>query len=359
MPITLKRRQLNEVLDQAFLLATGETGLPEAWLTRANQLENSPSLGFIAAVGAVLLAKATDAKVDSFVIQRHEGSPGAYSLRAPATVLGQKRHAYGYDIGSNSDRDPINHGTLIGSKRWDIALDRILPAHKPFFQVILGWLTDVNRMSEGEALEALAAYIRVRRAVASSAAVETLPPSFTQAPPLTELVDVLQGFVSADTEHGARGMALVAAAYRAAGFETAVPGPTNPLRIDIPIKHEGELMIATEVKQLATREATADTLVEDARRAGARRALLAVLPPGVLLDFDVPAVVRRAERANVVLRVVDGVRPLLHEAISAGPMPVESFCAEFPRAYADALRAIRVSKVAVETWAAMAQRWLP
>jgi SacI restriction endonuclease len=159
-----------------------------------------PSVAFIAAVGSVLLAKATDPQIDALVIQEREGSAGAFSLRGPAKVLGTKRHAYGYDIGSSSDREPINHGTLIGSTRWDVALHRITPRHKAFFQVILQWLRDVNVLTKEQALEALAAYIRVRQTVVPGASVAELPKSLIQVPALTDLVDVLEGFVSADPE---------------------------------------------------------------------------------------------------------------------------------------------------------------
>src|SRR4051812_26127794 len=128
---------MEQTLEQAYLLATTKATLPGKWLQRAERLADSPSVAFIAAVGSVLLAKATDPAIDALVIQKREGSAGAFSLRGPAKVLGLKRHAYGYDIGSSSDRDPINHGTLVGSTRWDVALQRIEAGHKPFFQVIL------------------------------------------------------------------------------------------------------------------------------------------------------------------------------------------------------------------------------
>src|SRR6266540_4013262 len=162
---------MEQTLEQAFLLANSKATLPTKWLQRAERLAESPSVAFIAAVGSVLLAKATDPQIDALVIQEREGSAGAFSLRGPAKVLGTKRHAYGYDIGSTSDRDPINHGTLIGSTRWDVALQRITPAHKPFFQIILQWLSDINSLNKAQAVEALAAYIRVRQAVAPGAAV--------------------------------------------------------------------------------------------------------------------------------------------------------------------------------------------
>jgi hypothetical protein len=356
--VTLNGQALEDALDRAFLLATGDEELPAIWLSRSESLGESPSVAFIAAVGAALLAKATNDRVDSFVIQAQEGSDGAYSLRRSATVLAQKRHAYGYDIGSSSDRDPINHGTLVSSKRWDIALDRIASAHKPFFQVILGWLGDINEMSDEEAGVALAAYIRVRRNVAPGAAAETIPIELSEAPSLGDLVTALEGFTSADSEGGARGMALLAASFRAAGHEADVPSRNDPRRIDIPIRVGGKLVIASEVKQQPTHEATADTLASDAASLRTNRALLVVLPPGHLVRFDVQGVVRRVEREHsVALRLLSTVRDVLHEALFSAAIPIDDFCSTLPRAYADALRDIRADDAAIETWAAISERW--
>jgi hypothetical protein len=357
--ITLHTEDLKQTLERAYLLAVGDHQLPTVWLTRAGQLSQSPSVAFVAAVGSVLLAKATDPAVDALVIQAQDGGAGAFNLRAAATALASMRRAYGYDIGSTSDRDPINHGTLVGSTRWDLALDRIRADHKPFFQLILTWLADVNRMSGDEATEALAAYIRVRRDAAPGAAAAHIPVVLANAPTLTSLIEVLDGFVGADPEGGARGMALVAAAYRTAGWEAVLPSRNDPRRIDVAIKRDDDL-IGAEVKQLDTTEATGDTLSQDAADRGMRRAHLAVLRPGALIDFDRSAVIRRAERNHsVVLRVTAGTRELIHEALSVGTVPIDDFCAGLPRAFAEALRDIRAADETVTTWAAIASRWQP
>jgi hypothetical protein len=358
MPITLHADDLAATLERAYVLAIGKRELPQAWVDRAEQLSESPSVAFIAAVGAVLLAKATNAEVDVLVIQSQEGSAGAFNLRAGATALAAKRRPFGYDIGSSSDRDPINHGTLVGSTRWDVALDRIREDHKPFFQLILTWLADVNRMDENEATAALAAYLRVRRAVASGASVQQIPRDLSNGPTLPDLVDVLDGFVGADPEGGARGMALVAAAYRATGFEVVLPSRNDPRRIDIAIKRRGDMLIGAEVKQIDTTPGTADTLAEDVASVSVTRALLAVLRPGVLVDFDRSAVIRRAERdQNVVLRVAQGTRELLHEALSSGEVSLGEFCRSLPRLFAEALQEIRVAEQTLATWTAIASRW--
>lgn len=358
MAIKLDGERMSAVLEQAFLLATSDSPLPSKWVSRAEQLGESPSVVFIAAFGAALLAKATNAGVDSMVIQTKEGSAGAYSLRRAATQLGQERRRYGYDIGSSSDRDPINASTWISSKRWDVVLNRTTPAHKPFLQVILGWLADLNDLSEQEATEALAAYIRVRRKVSHGAAAEQVPLRLSTAPPLSDLVEVLEAFSSADTEGGARGMALLAAAFRAAGFEADVPSRNDPRRIDIPIKLDGQLFIGSEVKQQPTHEITADTLARDCAEAGVSWAVLAVLSPGSLAQFDIPAAVWRAEdQHEVVLRVLRSVREVLHEASLVGRVPLSEFCAALPRSYAESLRDIRAKDDAIATWAAISKRW--
>lgn len=340
------------------MLAIGNEELPTVWVERAELLRESPSVAFIAAIGAVLLAKATNPAIDAFVIQTQEGSAGAFNLRAAATALAAKKRAFGYDIGSSSDRDPINHGTLVGSTRWDVALDRIREDHKAFFQLLLTWLAEVNHMSKDDALKALSAYLRARRAVGSSATVQQIPATVKNAPTLPDLIAVLDSFVGADSEGGARGMALVAAAYRAAGFEAVLPSRNDPRRIDIAIKRDGVTVIGAEVKQINTTEGTADTLAEDAAEAQLNLALLTVLRPGVLVDFDRSAVIRRAEKdRDVVLRVTQGTRELLHEALNAGSTGLGELCAALPLLFAEALRDIRVSEQTLETWAAIASRW--
>jgi hypothetical protein len=356
--VTLSKDQLAHTLERAYLLAISDQDLPAIWVTRAEQLRESPSVGFIAAIGSVLLAKATNDRIDAMVIQKQEGSAGAFSLRSASTVLASRRRALSYDIGSSSDRDPINHGTLISSRRWDLALHRISSDHKPFFQLLLQWLPDINRMDEEQATAALAAYLRVRHTVSSGAAANRIALALDDAPTLTSLVDVLDGFVSATPEGGARGMALVAAAYEAAGFAAKLPSRNDPRRIDITIRRDGMPTIGAEVKQADTSEVTADTLAQDAIESGMQRALLAVLPPGTLASFDRAAAIRRAEQEHgVVLRISSGVRELLHEAFSAGVADLDVYCAALPHAFGTALSEIRVAKSSVETWVAIASRW--
>jgi hypothetical protein len=91
MTISLRAEDMEQTLESAYLLANSDYALPAQWIARAEQLDKSPSVAFIAAVGSVLLAKATNPNIDALVIQEREGSAGAFSLRGPAKVLGTNR----------------------------------------------------------------------------------------------------------------------------------------------------------------------------------------------------------------------------------------------------------------------------
>lgn len=358
MSVTLKTQDLDRTLERAYAKSIGTDLLPPVWIERCEQMESSPSVAAIAAFGAALLAKATDPRIDALVIQLKDGGAGAFNLRAPATVLAKRKREYGIDIGSSSDRDPINAGTFVSESNWRNAHDRIRKDHKPFFQLILRWLSDVNKLDQDEALDALAAYLRVR-SVSSLKSSATIPEQLGSAPGLEDLVSALDGFVAAHPQGGASGMALVAAVYRAAGYDVDLPSRNDPRRIDVRINRDGEMRIACEVKQVLTGEPTAQSLAEDASDAGVAIGLLVVLRPGTLEDFDRASAIREAaHRHSVVLRVTNGARELVHEGVVSGSSHTESVRQRLPRLFADALVEARVDAKTTEAWEALAGAWI-
>lgn len=58
-----------------------------------------------------------------------------------------------------------------------------------------------------------------------------------------------------------------------------------------------------------------------------------------------------------MLRVVQGTRELLHEALSSGEVGLDGFCKSLPRLFAEALQEIRVAEETLSTWSAIASRW--
>lgn len=355
MPIALRSEELRASLDSAYLLASSKKTLPTIWVTRADSLADCPSEAAIAAFGAVLLARATNPKINPFAVQAQEGSAGAFSLRSSAGILARNRRALGLDIGSKSDRDPINAKTWINAHHWNDVLKGARKDHRPWIQVIVNWLPDIAKLDQDQALEALAAYIRARREeTGSSLAGKTADGSLKKS----DLVKALDAFLTSHGDSGAVGLAVVAAVFRAAGFEARIRTTTDPTRLDVRIHAAGELFIGAEVKQLPGEDATVQSLGEDLVAANCERGLLAILPPGNLGNINRrTAIARVGESHQVMVRVTNGVSELIADAFVAGRGNAADLVAATPSHLLEALREASASKQTIDDWLAIANPW--
>lgn len=355
MSIELKQSQLQAALEKAYLRANSKAQLPDVWVDRARRLDDCPSGAAIAAFGAVLLARATDDRVDPMVVQAQEGSAGAFSLRSAASVLATNRRDYGFDIGSRSDRDPINAKTWINSQRWNDVLRRVRADHRPWIQTIIKWLPEVAKMDSESASEALAAFIRVR-------SVEPQPTKSRSDQPaqltLSELVEAIDAFLITHVNSGATGLAVVAAIYKAAGFEPKIRTTTDPMRLDVKVLLNGALFIGCEVKQLPVDEATVRSLGEDVSAAGVERGHLAILPPGNIGSVDRVGVLTAVQiETQVMARITLGVAELLSEVFAAGRSDLQDVVAETPGLITAFLDEAGATADTIEAWTAIANRW--
>ena len=208
MGITVSKDRLQLVLERAVGLAESDVELPEIWLERVERISASPFGTYVAAFGTALLAKASDARIDVLTIKSKAG-PHAYSMRGVVKVLAGSAGLYGYHLGVTSP-EPLNNQPWFGSSR----IDRITNLHldaKPFHRDLVRYLSDLNRLSEEEALWALAAFLRLRLAYAEEqrSRAETL--SAPEGSSFADLIEIVETFVWNDAEGGRRGQALVAA----------------------------------------------------------------------------------------------------------------------------------------------------
>lgn len=355
MPIELHAEELESTLERAYLLATSNKPLPQTWISRAQSLAECPSSAAIAAYGAVLLARATNPKIDPFAIQAQDGGAGAFSLRSSAGVLARNRRNFGFDIGSKSDRDPINAKTWINARQWNDVLKGVRESHRPWIQIIIKWLPEVAKLDSDDALLALAAYIRARPAKvgADVSGIEV-----HEALSLNELSGAVDAFLASHVDSGAAGLAVVASVFRSAGFEAKIRTTTDPVRLDVRILIDGKLFIGSEVKQLPGEDATVQTLAEDVANSNGERGLLALLPPGNLGNINVRSSVSRAyDKFGTMIRVTNGTAELLAEAFACGRTPLDSFIRQTPVQLVPALAEAGASEASVDDWLAIANRW--
>ncbi len=89
MGISLADDQLLLVLDECIAAARGPDPVPEVWVRRVERLGDLGIRTYVAALGAALLAKATDPRVDSLT-QDLAAGPHGYSLRKVAELLARQ-----------------------------------------------------------------------------------------------------------------------------------------------------------------------------------------------------------------------------------------------------------------------------
>lgn len=279
MSIRIPTPDLERELDAA-LRDAASAGGSDLWVERVvwltEQVEEGDGKTYVAALGAALLAKATDPRVDSLT-QALNAGPAGYSLRSVAEFL-QSRVRGHVHLGTLS-KNPVNNSPFLrGPGRID-RFDRIGPKTKPIYDMFVRWLDDLNGYNKAEAHDALVSFLhertRVQRSVDATSAASL---EFGTASSIEDLTEALQLFAMEDPEGGSRGQAVVAAVLASAFPDIEVVSNNHPAPFDV--KRAGHPPpLVCEVKQ---RPVQPEEVMELARRAfdhHADRAIYVALDP--------------------------------------------------------------------------------
>src|SRR2546426_1451527 len=160
MPIRLDDAQARRRFAEALELARSGRELPAQWLERTRKVAQSPNRTFVAMLGTALLAKATDAQVDAFSLKTRD-SPRAYSARSLCKdVLMPAATTARINMGATG-REPLNNQPFFRYDR--VGPDMAVRAGtRPHLDYLCDCLRAVERLDAAQALEALAAFLRVR-----------------------------------------------------------------------------------------------------------------------------------------------------------------------------------------------------
>lgn len=348
MGIRISRDQLQSKLEEGVGLAESGDELPEEWLRRTERIAACPSQTYVAALGVALLAKATDPRVDVLTVKSGV-APTAYSMRGVAGVLAERASHYGYHLGVTGP-EPLNNQPWFGGTRID-RFTRVRADVRPFQRDMVRYLRDLNPLNEDEATLALAAFLRLRLQYAKDKAERATIFVAEREWHFDAVVDLTTGFVSEDPEGGRRGQALVAGLLDCVYDEVKLAAINDPRALDVATVVDGQLDLAIEVKQKPVAEGTALHLAEEARAAGADKALLvAIATDQSPLDRE-SARLQAAERFEVLLGIVESVPELFAYVTLWSGCPVRDIAAEFPAAYARRMEEHGVSDEARSYWA--------
>jgi len=353
LAIKLDRKQLAVTLDRAHKLARSKQELPEEWLHRVERIEECPSKTYVAALGAALLAKATDARVNSLARAASAG-PTAYSIRSVGEFMAAEAIRYGYHLGRTGPW-PLNNSPFYRNADRIDRFTNIRADAKPYYADLVRYLQDLNRLTEDEALLGLAAFLRRRVAYADAQAAEAAGVANLRGRAYTEVVELAKLFCTENPEGGRRGQALVAALFDCVYDVVDLKRVNNPRALDVRVMQDDQIILGAEVKQVAVLEDAGLHLAAEARGLSCDKAMLvAIAVDQQPLDRDG----LRDEalgKHGVLVHVAETIPELFAGVAVFAPTPASTIATLFPQAYAARMREHEVSIAGRGRWSALVE----
>ena len=351
MPIKLDYDVSRARFDEALALAQSKKPLPSGWLERTRKVGQSPSKTFVAMLGTALLAKATNPKVDPFAL-KVRNIPTAYSARSLCKdVLVPRAVEAGVHIGTTG-REPLNNQPFFRHERVGPDM-KVRPFVRPHLDYLCECLAAMKTLSRGEALMALAAFLRIR---IQEGPRKAAPLVVERALGVPDLATKATDFISDNPENGKRGQALVAACLDLVFDDvqtTRVYDPSRHWPGDVVVLTQKTIVLAVEVKQRPATETEIIQFAERSAQMGVHRAIAALLDPGQEI-LHVDATCEEAwRRFDVHLSVLGDAAAVVHAALTWTSRPLDKALAELPQRMASRLEELEVSPEGLARWAAL------
>jgi hypothetical protein len=333
-------------LEEAFDWANSDRPVPEDWTTFAQQTFEMRSKTYTPALGAVLLARATDDRVDPLSIKAEYG-PNTYSIRSVGNlILVPAARDLGFSI-RNTGREPMNNQPFF---RYDhmstIERVRDKPGHARF---MLG-IRAVSALDRDEALAALAAFLRLAIAAAQRAErYETAAGALS----LRQVFAAVDSFLDEGLERPRRTQALAAAAFDVTHEDVRTRRLNDPSRDfpgDIQVFENNEPILATEVRAKSVTAAEVNGFVAACRQAKIDRAFLVVIfPSHKPLPFNL---LRQTALDNygVLLTVIETAEDMLFDIFGWSDRDLATCLRLFVDSALQRLREIEASDISLASW---------
>jgi len=198
-------------------------------------------------------------------------------------------------------REPLNNQPFF---RYDpVGPDMAVhPRSRPHLDYLCDCLRAVERYNADQALEALAAFLRVREQEGARPPAPRLGPRALAVPILIVAAD---RFITRNPEGGRRGQALVAGCLSLvfADVETSrVNDPSRHWPGDVAVREDAEVSLVAEAKQRAATGTEILQLVERCVAVGIKRAMVATLDQGSRRCLSITCAVRRGSGTGYTCR---------------------------------------------------------
>jgi hypothetical protein len=327
--VRIDRAAAGKVFDAALDLAAGPDPLPEEWIARF--LKFAGERTYSAVLATALLARAVEPQADAFVLQAKASAKG-YSARGLFTqVIFERANRRGVPLGTIG-REPHNNQPFYGHSRiQDIDRRRLRQYSLPRFDELVASLEAANRIGSHQAMQAFAAFLRVRLQQPAARALPLALPLLDAA----SLIEAIRNLVERGGESGRRGEAVVAAAMdlvfpnvhlnaKANDPSRHWPGDVVALATGSTIRTNAseDVVMSVEVKERTATEGEVIQFASNLASVDVRRGLYVALAPAQQ-TMELERLESEAwTRHHVFIKVAVGVEALLRWSVALTPMPL-------------------------------------
>jgi hypothetical protein len=336
-------------LQEAFTWASSERPVPEAWAEFAQQTFQMGSKTYTPALGTVLLARATDERIDPLSIKAEYG-PNTYSLRTLGHgVLVPTARQLGFSI-RNTGREPLNNQPFF---RYDhmSAIDRV--RDKEGHAEFVSGVRKIAKLDRDQALAALAAFLRVALAAAQQQESYVVD---DHALTVERVVRAVETFLGDRSDRPKRAQALVAAAFDVTHADVRARKLNDPSRDypgDIHAFESDEPILAAEVRGKSVWPTEVDGFVSACWQSGIDRAFMIVLwPSHQALPVD-ELRQRAIDGHGVLLTIIEQAEDLLLDVFGWSDLTLAMALRNFVESVLDRLREIEASEQSLARWVAL------
>jgi hypothetical protein len=204
--LTISQAAARQRLEEAYGWASSDRPVPEEWTQFARQTFRMAAKTYTPALGTMLVARATDARVDPLSIKAQFG-PTTYSLRTLGhEVLVPAARELGFSI-RNTGREPLNNQPFF---RYDHMSTVNRVRNRDEYDRFVAGVARIGSADRDEALAALAAFLRVAIDVAKQLADYAVADDALTIP---RVVAAVESFLGEGTDRPRRTQALIAAAF--------------------------------------------------------------------------------------------------------------------------------------------------
>ncbi|UCR88079.1 restriction endonuclease, SacI family [Mycetocola spongiae] len=347
MPISIDYQAAEQVLLDALAIASSDRRLPVEWRSHARTVFALESKTWTPAFATMLLAKATDSRVDTMSLKAESGNPYAYSARSLChKILVPAAVNHNFSI-RNKGPEPLNNQPFF---RYD-RIDKIDRVRKPvdreyFFDVV----EQANKLSADQALDALAAFLREALAVAAATRSVSVKAGGLTAHGAKIAVE---DFLRDDAPDRPRRLQAFAAACLDLIHQDVksrrINDPSAHVPGDVQVLLGKVVAMSMEVKGKTVKATDLTTFADECKEAGVERAVMFVdAPQQVDLNLDAAVIMQRLQTPQVVF--ISSAAELLSGSLLWAPLPLEKAIEAFSKNFLDRLLEIEVTVPTLEEW---------